>query len=80
MQMIVEREYVFQMNNKIIKSFKLPRGAYIRTVFRILPPELTLTIIFIIFALFAVNGSRRVMIWASRTEVMCQHMKQVDET
>ena len=76
--MIAEREKVFQMNNHIIKSFKLPRGAYARTLFRIVPPEISLTLMFLVFAVVAVWGSTRIMRWAASTHFLGQHMYKVD--
>lgn len=73
-QMIAERERVFHMNNDIIRSFKLPRGAYVRTVFKLLPPEVSLLLIFVVLAVLSVWGSNRFMQWAASTKYFGQHM------
>ena len=77
--MIAERDKVFQMNNHILKSFRLPRFAYFRTVTRMLPPEVVLLVVFVIVALFFTWGSTRVMRFAANTEFLGQHMHPVED-
>ena len=77
--MIAEREKVFQLNNHIIKSFKLPRFAHVRAVTRILPPEIVLTIMFVFIALFFTWASNHFMRWAASTETLGPHMLPDEE-
>ena len=76
--MIAEREKVFQMNNHIIKSFKLPRFAYMRAMTHMLPPEVVLTILFVVVAIFFTWGSTRFMRFAANTNVFGRLMHPVD--
>lgn len=78
--MIAEREKVFQMNNHILKSFKLPRFAYFRAFMRMLPPEVVILVLFVGIALLFAWGSTHLMQMAAKTDFLGQHMQPVDET
>lgn len=78
LQMIAERELVFQMNNKIIKSFRLPRFAYMRYIINLLPPEILLTLMFAVIAVFFVWASPRLVRWAATTKLLGEHMRPID--
>lgn len=78
MQMISEREQVFQLNNNIIASFKLPRFAYLTALRRILPPEVTLVLVFALIAAFFAFAAPRIVRYAADTQLLGEHMRPVD--